>query len=765
MQKNYNRGIFMNGHIKQCLLILLTLSATLNLKPMQRALQSPANRALMAKKIVLAQIKKAQELKHPIWVRVKDNSVMAIDEWQIKQMEKFESVANMPNNRENPIDASAFTKDDLELLSTAFDKIAAGQFDQYYESLKPEYEKSLKDKTVGEGVLRRLISLAGATQAQTLSAFLASYFLPTDMQKFLMVPQIVDPVVSYLKNEILKKNTFHQKILAGHEGEITECDFSKNNNIVVTAAEGDHKNIIIWNAETGQPLKSITIDQGDVYFLNINADGSRIIASLTKNFEMKQLFEKGSEKSIKQKEMLILWDGKTGNQIKSFEKLPDNLISNINFSHDGQRIIAAINHDVTITEDPNQPDEKSYIMVIDSNNGSIIATHEIKNSFPHSEVNPKYNTFLVRSETDLILYDSSTGKEIKKLAEPISKIHDSKYNTDGTKIIANDFNAQTIFIWNGKTGELETTFTDNNTHKIALNPDGTKMAVCEADGNISIWNIAEHTKSITLTTNQTNNISELIFSPDNSTLAINHMDTDTITLWNTITGKQLQSFPNQHSFDDQHMQNRYVEITFSTDGTRIQSHAGESLNGKCTVNLWEVATGKKILSLITKSDTHATNSDLTTAISVNENNNNNAILWRSLSDQEYATLEKIKNNLDIKQAQLLYQLYAGKIGGTITSLADIENSKKLLPEDVQKMVTQYLHVIMPRVNAPKSEPFSVPAQTTDEIPVPMGKASLAPKVSVPTPTSAPLSVPAQTTPIPKAQTWREWFTTGGGWWK
>lgn len=753
----------MNSYIKQCMLIMIILLATLNLRPMQRALQSPAGRTLMAKKIALAQIKKAQQSKDTIWARIKDGNVIAIDRWKIEQMETLAPISNLPNSQENPIDASAFTKDDLELLSTAFDKIAAGQFDQYYESLKPEYEKSLKDKTVGEGTLRRLISLAGDTQAKTLSAFLASYFLPTDMQKFLMVPQIVDPVVNYLKNEILKKNTFHQKILAGHQGEITECKFSKNNNIVATTAEGERNNIITWNAETGQQLKSITIDQEDINFFDINTDGSRIIANLTKTFEMKQLFEKGNDKSIKPKEMLSLWDGKTGNRIKSFEKLPDNLIHDIKFSHDGQTIVAAINHEAATTQGPNQPDEKSYIMVIDSTNGSILATHEIKNSFPYGEINPKHNTFLVRSETDLILYDSSTGKEIKKLIGPISKIYNVKYSADGTKIIAHDSLAQTIFIWDGKTGEQETIFSDSNAYKIALNSDGTKIAVCEADGNISIWNVAEHAEVITLTTNQTGNISELIFSPDNSTLAINHMDTDTITLWNAVTGEQLQAFANQHSFDNQYAQNHLVDITFSTDGTRMKSHARESLNEKDTVNLWEVATGKKMLSLIAKSDTHATNSDLTTAISVNENNNNNAILWASLSDQEYATLEKIKNNLDIKQAQLLYQLYTAKIGETITSLAEIENYKKLLPEDVQKMVINYLQITKPKVNAPKREVLNVSPQTIDTKPIlPPRKSSLAPKINVPQP--EPVNIPAQTISTPKQQTWREWLVNGN-WWK
>src|SRR5207249_363440 len=97
----------------------------------------------------------------------------------------------------------------------------------------------------------------------------------------------------------------------------------------------------------------------------------------------------------------------------------------------------------------------------------------------------------------------------------------------------------------------------------------------------------------------------------------------------------------------------------------------------------------------------------------------------------------------------------GKISGMITSLVDIEQSKKLLPEDIQKMVTHYLQATMVKVNTPKQEPLIAPAQTTDITPISLGKESLAPKINAPK--QEPLSIPAETTTTPK-QTWREWFT-------
>jgi hypothetical protein len=106
----------------------------------------------------------APTVKNPVWIRTNDNNVIAIAQWKINEMEELSSLAktqNEKNSQTNPINAPIVTKSDLELLSTALDKISSGQFDQYYESLRPEYVKSLTDKNVGPGQLRNLIALAG----------------------------------------------------------------------------------------------------------------------------------------------------------------------------------------------------------------------------------------------------------------------------------------------------------------------------------------------------------------------------------------------------------------------------------------------------------------------------------------------------------------------------------------------------------------------------------------------------------------------------
>jgi WD40 repeat protein len=746
------RGRKMKIHQKNYLLALILGLFVAELHPMAQALQSPAGRALMAKKKALEQIKKSRQLSSStIWIRTKDNQLIPLAQWKIDEMDLFKNLLNNQkgmNGQSNPLFINIFTKADIELLSTAFDNIAAGTFDQYY-SLEPEYKKSLTDKTVGSGTLRTVIALAGTAEAKVLSAFLASYFLPTDMQRFLMVPQIIDPVITYLKNEILRKNKWYQTILTGHEGPMIDILFSENNEVVATAAEGEHNNIILWDAHTGKKLQTITSTLGDIETLAINNDGSKIAASLTKTFEMPQLFnDQPNGKNLTQKEIVVLWNGKTGRIIKTLENLPDERANRIEFTKDGKNIIVEIDHEVPVPDNA-QPAVKSFVMIIDSNNGAIIATHTLEGNQFSYVINPKHNTFIAQSENALTLYDSTTGKMIKKLEGPPDIVY-AEYSSDGNKIIAYDNQAQTIFIWDGVTGEQHTTFADIAANKVVLNQDGTKVAVAQMDGNIAIWGIAEHAKLITI--NNENTLFSLLFSPDGKIIAANDMTTNTISLWNSIDGNLLRSFPNQHP------EGGYVDLNFSDTGLRMRSHSdlSEEDTEKHRVNLWETATGKKINSFADKHTSSEINTEFTTVVATDQNNSNNLVLWKSLSEEECRAFEKIEKDLSIKQAQLLYQLYMGtqsKAPVSVVAAAEF----KLLPSDIQKVGQPLLQG--PSSTAPKMVmPGTPPAAIIDTRPPARLPLMLMPKKPVETPSVQKIDAPLIQKPQP---TWREWVTS---WW-
>ena len=727
------------------LFCLLISAQTMPLQRAQTFLTPEQRRYLAARQAVFRQKIRAQALsatEASVWIRTNDNEVMMLPQWKIDETETLKSLFSSQkdkNSQTNPIDASMLTKAELELLSTALDKIAAGQFDQYYASLEPEYKKSLTDKSVGPGQLRNLISLAGKVKAHTLSAFLGSYFLPTDMQKHLMVPQIINPVVDYLKNEILKKNILHTTILAGHQGKLVNVEFSKDGKVAVTSSEGERDNLITWDGQTGKKLKTFTVTQGDIKFVAINNDGSKILINATQNsLNMQEFFnasddnDQNKQPNSPEKEILVLWDAKTGRPIKILDNLPDTNVNNAQFSSDGQRIVAAVGHD-----DNQQNEEKAYILIADSATGNTIATHEIKQNYPDFTLNPSGNTVLVRSEMNLILYDLGTGKEIKKLDGPTERIYNASYSTDGTKIIAYGFTAQTIFIWNGRTGEQITQFNNIILSKIELNSDGTKMLTVSPGTTdvISVRDVATQTVLHTLD-GQQSQISSMRFSPDSTMIVSAGQGDKNIIVWDAITGEQLRTLDHPSNF---------TEVEFSSDGKRIQSHSSPTeVEEKCTIKLWNTRTGKEIHTFIADHNLLEMDSNFLNIIGPDDANNRNCILWTSFSDKERATFAKIENNLNLSQAHFLYQLYMAKLSNT-PLLFDTRQEFQGLPTDIQTMVTMYLRSSLPKVSLPQPSALSQPASAPVQQP------------AIVIPQQKTLTTPVQV-PTPKAQTWWQLMT-------
>ena len=560
----------------------------------------------------------------------------------------------------------------------------------------------------------------------------------SDLQKTL----IINPIVTYLKNEIVKQDMLYPTTLTGHQGAGINVEFSKDGKIAVTSAQGERDNVITWNAQTGQKLRTWTISEGDIEFININYDGSKILVVAIKNelnvpefFNVPDTNKQDKQPKAPSKEIIILLDAKTGRQIKVLEDLPDTEVYEAEFSSDGQRIIAAIGHQLFIDDQNQQNEEEADLLIADSATGNIIATHKFKNNFANLTLNPQGTTVLVRSETDLILYDLTNGKEIKKLDGPTEKIYDAKYCADGTKIIGFDRQSHTVFIWNGKTGEQITQFTNITSSQVALNHNGTKMVT--TDTQISVWDIATKTTFQIFDGGQ-NPVDSIQFSPDSSMIA--SAGQGNIILWDVATGKKLHVLDHSAHF---------IDVEFSSDGKRIMSHSSPPENEtKCTVKLWNTSSGKEIHTFVAEHDLLEMDPRFLAVIGPDDNNKHNFVLWTSFSSQDRATFATMENNFDIDQIGTLYQLYMAKLNSMPLS-NDVIVGVQNLPSDVQNMVNRYLKpsAMISKISLPQPQPLSQPASITT-----------LPKERSPRP--QPLSQPAATTPAaPKAKSWWEWVNS------
>src|SRR5579872_2618864 len=688
-------------------------------------------RALAAK---MALFKKSA----PLWVQTQDNEITPLDTWQINYFPELKSLLNAQqdkNSKAHPLKASMLTKNELLALSTALNKIKQGEFDEYYQSIEPEYKKSLTDKNAAPGQLRTLITAAGKIKSSELTALLSSYFLPNDIQRYLMLPNILAPVIDYLKEQITSQDILYPTVLQGHPDEITNCEFSKNGAIVVTSSKGATDNLIIWDVQTGRKLKTISVPNGTVDIVKPSPDGSRVITFLKQKIDE----SKSEDAPNNTKETIVLWNTKTGNEIKKID-ITENIVAEVQFSDDGSRVVVGAQSKEIIVENENQPEEKTFIYIVDGNTGNIINKHDIVNNYAQADIAPQGTTMVARSGENLILYDLITGTMIKQLDGTINKNSNIDYSADGTKITASNFTTETVFIWDGLTGEKITEF-NNIPYNSALNSDGTTIATYEFTANnnyvINIWDVATHEKSKVLeATRNFTNLYDINFSPNN-TMILAATDIG-IIIWNTTTGTEIKTllWPNQG----------YFEATFSSNSTRIQSHKSTEENQeKCTVIFWDVTTGRQIERFIELHDLLETTPDFLNIISPDPDNNHNFILWTSLNSEERAALKTIETKLDLHQAHALYQLYIAK--KSHAHLLAENKQWAQLPANIQAIARRYL------MNVPSLTQKVVMDPTFDTRQA-FEQAESSSTVLSPEKKEAEITPPQ---PVP-TKTWWQWFT-------
>ena len=193
----------------------------------------------------------------------------------------------------------------------------------------------------------------------------------------------------------------------------------------------------------------------------------------------------------------------------------------------------------------------------------------------------------------LSLWDIATGRHLKTLSESGSIGGMFGFSKDGQTFIY-----QTAFhgieLWDIDTGTLRATLSEQTDGISALtfSPDAKTFVGATADGSIRFWNANTGEELSVLATGHTQGLNALAFSPDGDTLAAGYAKT--VQLWDTHTFT-LRSETTQRT-------NKLITLIFSPDSSTVTSaenfrftiqkrdeFSRESVEG--TLRLWDTETG------------------------------------------------------------------------------------------------------------------------------------------------------------------------------
>jgi eukaryotic-like serine/threonine-protein kinase len=184
-------------------------------------------------------------------------------------------------------------------------------------------------------------------------------------------------------------------------------------------------------------------------------------------------------------------------------------------------------------------------------------------------------------------WDIATGKEIHRLPGEAGEVYGAAVSPDGAKLLTCG-DDRLIHVWDAATGKELKQLKGHTTTVtgVAFSPDGQQVVSASWDLTVRLWNLDSGELTSTLE-GHTDGLQGAVFSPDGKRVASWAFD-KTVRLWDVKDRKEIRCLQGHTEM--------VRAAAFSPDGSRLLS-GSYAAGGKGSLNLWEVPTGKLLLTI------------------------------------------------------------------------------------------------------------------------------------------------------------------------
>lgn len=317
-----------------------------------------------------------------------------------------------------------------------------------------------------------------------------------------------------------------------YHGDITSGSFSPDGAKIVVGGTRT-LGAELWDVESGEKIKTFSIEHNDIYSVDYSPDGSQVVTGL-------------------QKGGVVVWDVESGESVNQFLSIFRD-VNTVSFSPDDTTVLTG--GDDTIAR------------LWNANTAVVI--REFVGHF--GEINdasfsPDGSQFVTGSSDDTAkLWDIVTGTEVRTFTGHTGDVVSVSFSPDGSLIYTASAD-MTVIEWDVNTGNISRTFNGHvgEITDMSLSPDGTMMVTGSSDATAKILDLSSGDVVQTVSPGM-GPVFSVDFSPDGKTILTGSQHVP-VKSWDVITGEHLVSYFGVNATTG--------SIKYSPDGSKVYAMYG-----------------------------------------------------------------------------------------------------------------------------------------------------------------------------------------------
>jgi WD40 repeat protein len=455
------------------------------------------------------------------------------------------------------------------------------------------------------------------------------------------------------------------KTLRGHKGEVASVAFSPDGKTLVSSggqwgSSQDGGEVKVWEANTGKERRSLPGSFGGIWGVAFSPDGKALAGACldgtvrlwdTATWQQRFLMRGHTDRAIwvvfspdgkvlassSWDQKVRLWDAQTG-QARATLRGHTGGVDRLAVAPDGTMLASAsLDGTVRLWPLPTSEPLPQNPGLENKGWGEVRAIPGTRGYWLNRIALTPDGKQAVATGGAVIVYDLTTGKEIRRLLEVRGARQGLALSTDGKLCLTGHSGDAVVRLVEIATGKEVRAFTEHRggVQGVALSADGNRAASCGNDGTLRVWDVqasrelfqcgpfptdapqcvafsadgkylvtshqgprnkfdvrlwdAADGNQIRSCNGHTNTVTAVVFAPDGRSFLSASWD-GTVRQWETASGKELHRFDHEGGVND---------LALSADGKRLVT-AGYNDN---TVRVWEMASGRE-LHRFTEYDTH-----------------------------------------------------------------------------------------------------------------------------------------------------------------